>query len=682
MVQRLIHFISSGDGLRADKAFQSFPDPSPPEGSTDAHVPRPLAPFLRSRVLEHGTFGVSHTRVPTESRPGHVALIAGLYEDVSAVTTGWKLNPVDFDSVFNQSRHTWSWGSPDILPMFQEGAVPGRVDADTYGAEAEDYSKDATELDTWVFEKVKDLFASAANDALLDARLRQDKNVFFLHLLGLDTTGHSYRPYSREYLHNIKIVDQGVQEISQLIEDFYGDDQTAFVFTADHGMSDWGSHGDGHPDNTRTPLIAWGAGVAKPVTVSEGFATGHEDGFSHDWHLDHVQRNDVAQADVAALMAYLAGLSFPVNSVGELPLAFLSADDSVKAQAMLTNSRQILEMYRIKEQEKQATELRYKPYSEFAHAEHRVEHRLEAIENSIAEHKYQQAITDADALIKLALQGMRYLQTYDWLFLRALVTAGYLGWSAFAFTFAIDQHVLDGELDASRSFATITAFSSLLVGLCSYLFVRSSPWTYYAYAIFPVMFWEEVFARRHAISQATALLSKHLSTKHTASLGLNLVAFIGILEIMVQSYYHREMYTVCYLLAILWPASYGLDFVRANVLLSATWAVACAAMSIFTLLPANKVENLNLILVGGALMLLVGILYILYTESIMAQAKQSRTRADSKGTDDLSKALLGVQLGLVALAMIVTRSSVASLQAKAGLPLGTQIVGWAVFGMT
>jgi phosphatidylinositol glycan class N len=283
-----------------------------------------------------------------------VALIAGLYEDVSAVTTGWKVNPVNFDSVFNESRHTWSWGSPDILPMFRLGASDkSRVDAWTYEEEMEDFTQDATNLDIWVFDRVKAFLEDARRDPELAALLQKDKLVFFLHLLGLDTTGHAYRPYSPEYLRNIKVVDQGLQEIHKLVEDFYGNDgKTAWVFTADHGMSDWGSHGDGHPDNTRTPLVAWGAGVKKPVAVENlpiGAKTGHEDGFSGDWGLGSVRRVDVMQADVAALMAYLVGLDFPVNSVGELPLDFLDANDETKARAAWTNARQILEMYKVKE---------------------------------------------------------------------------------------------------------------------------------------------------------------------------------------------------------------------------------------------------------------------------------------------------------------------------------------------
>lgn len=49
-----------------------------------------------------------------------------------------------------------------------------------------------------------------------------------------------------------------------------------------------------------------------------------------------------------------------------------------------------------------------------------------------------------------------------------------------------------------------------------------------------------------------------------------------------------------YIILIGWPASYGVEFVKKNWAVSSTWVLGCAAMSIFTLLPAIKVESSNL----------------------------------------------------------------------------------------
>ncbi|KAF7534977.1 hypothetical protein G7054_g5760 [Neopestalotiopsis clavispora] len=631
-----------GDGLRADKTFQSFADPTP-ESPDDDLTPKPLAPFLRSRVLEHGTFGVSHTRVPTESRPGHVALIAGLYEDVSAVATGWKLNPVNFDSVFNRSRHTWSWGSPDILPMFEKGATPGKIDAYCYDAEFEDFTSDSVHLDHWVFDHVKELFAEAEKNKTLNDALRQDKVVFFLHLLGLDTAGHGFRPYSKEYLNNIKVVDQGVKEVSEAINAFYKDDRTAFVFTADHGMSDYGSHGDGHPDNTRTPLITWGSGVARPVVHADSVAPGHND-YSSDWNLDHIKRHDVAQADVAALMAYLVGVEFPANSVGELPLSYLSASLQEKSQALLVNAQAILEMYRVKENAKKATQLRYKPFAPLSMG---AEDRLQTIRDLIAAGSHEEAIEETAVLIKSGLEGMRYLQTYDWLFLRAVITVGYLGWMAFALTTVIDLHVLQGSTQAQRSLTSVASFSSVLVVLYASFIASHSPITYYAYAFFPVFFWEEVFARRHSVIKGRQALFGHVqSGPKMANLILGSISYLGIIESLNHA------------------------------VLSATWSASCLVMSTFTLLPAMKTENVTLILLGGILMVAVGLTYLAFENRILADFSSASTPKAQRTENALSRALIGAQIGLILLAMYVTRSSALSLQSKEGIPRGNIVIGW------
>lgn len=110
--------------------------------------------YLSQRRFANAHFAISATQVPTESRPGHVAMIAGFYEDISAVAKGWKENPVEFDSVFNQSTYTWSFGSPDILNLFKRSSQ--NVFARTYDASVEDFAaENASVLDTWVLHHFK-----------------------------------------------------------------------------------------------------------------------------------------------------------------------------------------------------------------------------------------------------------------------------------------------------------------------------------------------------------------------------------------------------------------------------------------------------------------------------------------------------------------------------------------------
>lgn len=53
-------------------------------------------------------------------------------------------------------------------------------------------------------------------------------------------------------MNNIRVVDDIVRETEQLLSGFYGDQETSYIFTADHGMSKIGNHGDG---GNYSPLI-------------------------------------------------------------------------------------------------------------------------------------------------------------------------------------------------------------------------------------------------------------------------------------------------------------------------------------------------------------------------------------------------------------------------------------------
>ncbi|KAI0314892.1 Phosphatidylinositolglycan class N-domain-containing protein [Amylostereum chailletii] len=658
-----------GDGLRADFVFSA--------NATEivSEAPNLVAPHLRSIIETRGAYGVSHTRVPTESRPGHVAIIGGMYEDVSAVTKGWKTNPVDFDSVFNQSSHTFSFGSPDILPMFARGATPGKVKTWMYDEEDEDFTKDATALDFWVLDELKTLFHNATEDPVLDAQLREGNVVFFLHLLGLDTTGHSYRPHSKEYMNNILVVDQIVRETENLVNGFYNDQDTSFIFTADHGMSRIGNHGDGDPDNTRTPLIAWGAGIRGPLP-GDSLA----DEYSAPWLLDHLVRRDVEQADIAALMSALLGTNWPVNSVGVLPdvdpsrpgFLFMKNGEEDLAKAGLVNAQVVLEHYRVKHEMKQRHTLYYQPFKaleEITGSQYPGSIRVAKIEDLIFSRQYRDARQKTFNLIKTTLEGLRYLETYDRSLIRAIVALAYTGWVAFSAMSILAPRSQSPNMFV-RSWTPVisTIFIGLLLASWALFFLQQSSWTLFVYILFPIYFWHEVLvAVRLSVGwrRSERLFSVISTVKVKCSLVFIVVAVV--LQLMVMAYTYRALWAAGFVvIGWAWPwIAWGrtLRTTRRGLLLA--WTTACSVTGVFPLLKVDPSESLPTILAGGFCMAAIG-MYGSY--SLLTPLERPAKLV-----------LSSPQMLLLLASMIVTSCSVHSLQAKSGLPLGNQVLGWSIF---
>ncbi|RDB20194.1 GPI ethanolamine phosphate transferase 1 [Hypsizygus marmoreus] len=670
--KRLVLII--GDGLRADLLFNVDAFPSIPD------APAIVAPHLRSIVESRGAFGISHTHVPTESRPGHVAIIGGMYEDVSAVTKGWKSNPVNFDSVFNQSSFTFSFGSPDILPMFARGAPPGKVKTWSYNEEDEDFTKDATALDIWVLDQLRTLFHNATTDVNLNSQLRSEKVIFFLHLLGLDTTGHSYRPHSREYMNNIQIVDNIVRQAEILISEFYQDEETSYIFTADHGMSVIGNHGDGDPDNTRTPLIAWGRGVRGPLPDS---SPSSHDTFSEPWQLGHLFRRDIEQADVTSLMAALIGINWPVNSVGVLPdvdptcPGFLSPHlgDETLAQLALVNAKVILEHYNIKHELKKLRTIFYKPFSPLEKGSNSQHHpyrtaAISTIESLIQNKEWYAARQISAELIKTGLAGLHYLQTYERLLIRGIVTAAYVGWAAYASLFIFRP--LDYSPGPTRKtwkhIFVDTAAVTTLIGFWILFAIQQSPWTFYLYIAFPCYFWQQFFV------QAIPGLWARRETRAVNYLRFlaSILMVVCVLQGMVVAYSHRFIWSIGFIvIGVLWPMTWPKDTLSQYWSTAVLWAALCLATSVFPLLSVEKVESLPTILSGGITMLVCDWFAASYVLGTVESEKSV------KGRRALTT-LFSCQGFLILIMMGITASSVRSLQAKQGLPLVNQVSGWIV----
>ena len=65
---------------------------------------------------------------------------------------------------------------------------------------------------------------------------------------------------------------------------------------------------------------------------------------------------------------------------------------------------------------------------------------LDHIDQLISSGQFEFALQSAQELIKLALEGLHYFQTYDWPFLMSTVIMGYLGWIMYVFLHILQSY--------------------------------------------------------------------------------------------------------------------------------------------------------------------------------------------------------------------------------------------------
>lgn len=546
-------FIISADGLRYD-TFNKYPD---------------MSPYLHSIMNSRkGIYGLSRSHVPTESRPGHVAIFAGITEDISAVAKGWKKNPVQFDSVFNRSSHSYMWGSPDIVNLFDD--LP-HASSFSYSADEEDFaSADASNLDKWVFDHFDTFFSSAKENSELKEKLNEPKTVFFLHLLGIDTNGHGNKPRSKQYIENIKVVDEGIEKVQKIVDEFYGDHKTAWLFTSDHGMTDWGSHGAGSDDEVLTPFVAWGAGVKR------GGA-----------------KLDIHQIDLAPLISSLIGIPIPVNSMGILPVQMMdSRSSSYEFKAIEANFRQLKEQIVFLKNAK-SKRFWFHQFDKFG------DKAMESLRNTLNQLGRDRRFSVATSLFAdnahLMKEAIVFYHRYDRQMLGAAVSCTFIAWIALVVSFLNNSTTPKDTyslLIPRRIFIAPFILSLIFSIYCS---LNLSQTVYICLPVYLISVVENHSKLSKKVGEyATSLFSQADWLNKLMSVDLFVKPFIGFVGftitifVFVLTFMDRAFLAAIFILLAFLPNFYPHPIVG---YWSKPWILTCLVLCIFPFLPAVGVST-------------------------------------------------------------------------------------------
>uniref|UniRef100_A0A8D8AML3 GPI ethanolamine phosphate transferase 1 n=1 Tax=Culex pipiens TaxID=7175 RepID=A0A8D8AML3_CULPI len=535
--------------------------------------------FLQDIILSKGIFGISHTRVPTESRPGHVALFA----DPSAVFKGWKKNPVNFDTVFNRSYMSFAWGSPDILSIFSNEEKEHNIHAHHYTEDIVSFSgnSNTSALDTWVFDRVKEYYLLPENQITL---FNKNKIIVFLHLLGLDTAGHVYKPYSSLFSENLVIVDKGIQQTVNLIEKITKNDQkTAYIFTSDHGMTDKGSHGSGHPSETETPFVAWGAGIKYWKNIGKKQHQNKTVMISQT----SVPRFDMNQADVTPLISALLSLAVPKNNCGILPRQYLNASMNYITRQAWKNAEQLYQQYYFWKQKFSKKQFQWS----FTNTEKKFESIIENLRQktlAAADFHSNEMETKLDSYIQTTLEAIEYYQTYFKYELFTAFSLSMLGWILIVIGHVMNIQSMYKEITRAFKFKTLL----ILCAIYGYNFLQNNPLHVTVFFMLPVLLWTPVFAN-----------FKKYSIVINRKTVVQTVLFVGCIELCVISFFERKVLSVLLIIVIIF---YSNQLIRCPVKGGRSIALATfcsnSVLAIFPLFHVvEKDSNNPILLILGVL---------------------------------------------------------------------------------
>lgn len=330
-------------------------------------------------------------------------------------------------------------------------------------------------LDKWVFDKVRSFLNEDTNELK-----EKDQVVFFLHLLGMDTSGHIHKPHSERFTENLKFVDKGLSEIVELFERKFDDGKTAFIFTSDHGMTNRGSHGAGHHHETETPFLAWGAGINYWKPASEDFVTKT---FVSINGLK-IPRYDIQQADAAPLMSTLLGIAVPTNSFGKLPYMYPNVSKTYLANAFSQNAYQLHTMYQKLHEQASTRTFHFS----FNLRERKIEDEIsfmdEQIRLSFTLKDYDDIIVKAHNMISLIYDGIDFYQMYYKNELLVALTLAMLGWITLLF-----QFVITSKINYRINLKILINGLIIAIIIITYNLLQHAPIIVIGYFLLPIPLW-------------------------------------------------------------------------------------------------------------------------------------------------------------------------------------------------